>query len=266
MGGCDRCGSKAGCDHRKRAMFAHIEEALARLYPTRTWGEPDDLARCGAGISEREGLALAEELARELDAATFFRAGEDDEYCDYIYILCVGREPCLVQIRDGDVPLPDELRHGTESIDELYLRVCLSQMARMAGVQQVAMQLDIDDRDQTCLVHERPRAGVYDAPLLHRMQRLVALLPAWDITHLDFGEISSSPPGFHAGEYARLYGGAPHTANYLFFPQPATMRITSLLSSGPDPEPTERACESAAKSARALHPGGARVHNPRSSC
>jgi hypothetical protein len=235
MGGCDRCGAKQGCDHRKQSMFGHLEDALARLYPTRTWGEPDDLARFDAGVPEHESLALAEELARELDAATFFRAGEDDEYCDYIYILCVGREPCLIQIRDGGVPLPEELGQGTDLVDELYLRVCLSQMTRMAGVQQVAMRLERDG--DTCLVHESPRSGVYDAPLLRRMQRLVALLPAWDIVHLDFGEISAPPPDFHAGEYARLFGGVPHTANYLFFPQPATMRITSLVPSSTDIDP-----------------------------
>lgn len=243
MGGCQNCGAKKGCTHRKDAMFAEIDRVLALLYPTRTWGEPDDLARYGAGIEIEEGQALAEELARELTASTFYRAGDDDEYCDYIYILCLGREPCLVQVRDGQVPIPAELRPATTPtrepddapITELYLRVCLSHMARMAGVQQVAMSLDRgpdDSDDSHFLIHERPRAGVYDAPLLHRMQRLVAILPAYDITHLDFGEISAPPPDFKPGDYAALYGGAPATANYLFFPQPSTMHTSSLLDLG----------------------------------
>ncbi len=32
-----------------------------------------------------------------------------------------------------------------------------------------------------------PRAGVYDAPLLARMQKLVAILPAYELLHVDFG-------------------------------------------------------------------------------
>ena len=78
---------------------------------------------------------------------------------------------------------------------------------------------------------ETPRAGVYDAPLLHRFQRLVALLPAYDILHVDFGEISAPPEGFDPGDYAERYGiAAPHRANYLFYPQPSTTEIISVLA------------------------------------
>lgn len=213
-------------------MFDEIERALSRLYPTRTWGQPDDLARFGAGIDEHDGQALAEELAVELAASTFYRPGDADEYCDYIYVLCVGREPCLVQVRDGDVPVPEELREHREEgggapIQEQYLRVCLSHMARVAGVQQTAMDMDAIGSD--VLIRETPRAGVFDAPFLHRFQRLVAVLPAYDIMHLDFGDISSPPPGFDPGDYPRLYGGEPHIANYFFYPQPSTTRTTCLV-------------------------------------
>ena len=232
MSGCQNCGAKKGCTHRKDEMFAAIDQVLASLYPTRTWGEPDDQVRFGAGIEEDEGQSLAEELARELDAATFYRAGDAEEYCDYIYILCMGREPCLVQLRDGEVPVPEELVSDpagqvSDPISELYLRVCLSQLTRMVGVQQVAMNLERVDGDY--LVHERPRAGVYDAPLLRRMQRLVAILPAYDLIHLDFGEISAPPEGYRPGVYESLYGQLPDTANYLFFAQPSTMRSTCFF-------------------------------------
>ena len=232
MGGCTNCNAKSGCDDRKGSMFAAVEAALEHLYPDRRWGCPDDEARFGAGISEDEGLALAEELASELDAATFHRPGNDDEYCDYIYILCLGREPCLVQMRDGDVPVPDELLPGRDGlpdapVHELYLRLCLSHMTRMVGVQQTAMEMEV--AADGGLIRELPRAGVYDAPLLRRFQRLVSILPAYDILHLDFGEISAPPAGFDPGDYAALYGGEPHTSNYLFFPQPSTMQTTSFV-------------------------------------
>lgn len=229
MGGCTNCAAKSGCTDRKGTMFQELDQALARLYPTRTWGQPDDLARFEGGISEEDGYALAEEMALALDAATFFRPGEPDEYCDYIYVLCLGREPCLVQIRDGAVPLPDEIAQGPADvlIQEQYLRVCLSHMARVAGVQQTAMELGRVGGDY--LVREMPRPGVYDAPLLRRFQRLVSLLPAYEVVHLDFGEISAPPPGFDPGEYPHLYGDLPHTANYLFYPQPSNMQTTCLV-------------------------------------
>jgi hypothetical protein len=34
------------------------------------------------------------------------RPGGPDEYCDFLYVLCVGRPPCAVQVRDADVPPP----------------------------------------------------------------------------------------------------------------------------------------------------------------
>ena len=103
-------------------------------------------------------------------------------------------------------------------------------MARFAGVQQVAMSLDWDGDEATIV--ETPRPGVYDAPLLRRFQKLVAILPAYDIVHLDFGEICAPIDGFDAGDYAQLYGGEPLKANYIFFPQPPTMRETAMLSVG----------------------------------
>jgi len=35
--GCTNCGNKGGCDTRKHEMFGAVDEALARLYPTRRW-------------------------------------------------------------------------------------------------------------------------------------------------------------------------------------------------------------------------------------
>lgn len=226
MGGCTNCKGKAGCDHRKGAMIESVDRALEQLYPTRTWGEPDDAEAHGMPREELE--ALADELAQELNAATFVREGNDDEPCDYIYILCMGRTPCVVQVRDHGVPIPDEW--GTldaSEINELYLRVVVGQRARVAAVQQVAV--DLVKSDAGWLVRERPRAGVYDAPLLRRMQKLVAILPAYELLHVDFGEIAHAPPGFHAGAWRELFGGDPSIANYLFYPQPTTMVATSYL-------------------------------------
>jgi hypothetical protein len=234
MGGCTNCGSKAGCDHRKGAMMSSIDDALDRLYPSRTWGEIDDDAREGlATVEDRDIAALADELATELGTATFVRPGGDDEPCDYIYVLCLGRPPCLVQVRDAGVEVPREWREAwaTGGVHEQYLRVCVSRLAPVAGVQQVAMDLlpaPEPDHDGF-VIRETPRAGVYDAPLLRRFQRLVAILPAYDLLHLDFGDISAPPPGFTAGAWRDLFGGEPAVANYFFYPQPATSPVTTWI-------------------------------------
>ncbi|MCA9678365.1 MAG: hypothetical protein H6708_23060 [Kofleriaceae bacterium] len=238
MGGCTNCTSKSGCDDRKGSMLGAVDQALARLYPTATWGEPDDDAR--AGVGEDEGAALAEELAAELDAAAFFRPGADDDGCDWIYVLCLGRPPCIVQVRDHGVAPPAEWAATAAAggrIEERYLRVCLSSLARVAAVQEVAIDAtplagdaDAGGAGPGWMIRERPRAGVYDAPLLRRMQRLVAILPAYDLLHLDFGEITAAPAGFAPGAWPALYGGdAPCTANYLFYPQPTTTVVTQLI-------------------------------------
>jgi len=218
---CTNCKSKTGCDHRKGEMFASLDRALARLYPTRTWGEADDAAPDGE-LVDLDGLA--DELAHVLRGATFVRPGDDDEACDFIYALCLGRTPCVVQVRDHGVAPPVE---WGDRIDELYLRACVSQRAPFAAVQQVA--IEAVRAPGGWVITERPRAGVYDAPLLSRMQTLVATLPAYGLEHLDFGEISAPPPGFLAGAWHDRFAGQPAVANYLFYAQPATMPATTWL-------------------------------------
>lgn len=229
MGGCTNCKGKGACDDHKSTMMGSVEAAVEALYPSRVWGEIDEGATASDPFTADDLAGLADELATELRAATFVRHGGDDEACDYIYVLCMGRAPCVVQVRDHGVTIPDEWR-GTDAIEELYLRVVVAQRTRHVAVQQVAIQLVRSDDGY--VVHERPRAGVYDAPLLSRMQKLVAILPAYDLVHVDFGDIAHAPPGFQPGEWPDIYGlGAakPSIANYLFYPQPTTMVTTTFL-------------------------------------
>ena len=115
MGGCTNCKGKAGCDDHKGQMMGTVDSALADLYPTRTWGEPT--------TSGRARHARADELARRSptswrpssSAATFVRDGGDDEPCDYIYVLCLGRTPCVVQVRDHGVERPTSGASPTRS-------------------------------------------------------------------------------------------------------------------------------------------------------
>ena len=284
MGGCTNCKGKGACDDHKSTMMGSVEAAMEALYPTRVWGEPDDDASPIEPMSADDLDGLAEELATELRAATFVRYGGDDEPCDYIYVLCMGRAPCGIQVRDHGVPVPDEwanVESPEQGIDELYLRVCIAQRTRHAALQQVAVNIVRADVSPTArgssasiasalpsvtqipqsgpvstndmpikaktgkvprwlmptgyVIRESPRAGVYDAPLLSRMQKLVAILPAYDLVHVDFGDIAHAPPGFQPGSWPEVYGlgnAKPSIANYLFYPQPTTMVATTYIATG----------------------------------
>ncbi len=199
-------------------MFAAIDETLARLYPTRCWGDRDDTSAFRATTSL--GPLAAERLAPKLDALTLFRPGRPEETCDYVYVLCFGRPPSIIQIREGIVP-PEKT-----DLEELYLRVALSTLAPFAAVQQVAMTLKSSGDD--LIICEAPRTGVFDPILLPRMKKLVAVLSELDLLHLDFGDLTQPPQGFDPGDYGARFGGEPTVANYLFFPQPAAAVSTTV--------------------------------------
>lgn len=207
-------------------MMASVDETLERLYPARSWGPP--AGRLGHAAADEAG-ALAEELATALDAATVVVAGDALAHCDFVYVLCVGRPPCAIAVRDAGVPVPGEWRGG--EIHEAYLRIMLSRLCPLAAVQEVTV--DAFDEQGGVIVREAARAGVYSAPLLRRMQRLVATLPAYGVVHVDTGEIAGPPPGYAAGRWGELYAGAPAIANYLFQPEPLTMTTTTWVPREP---------------------------------
>src|SRR5262249_36310366 len=153
------CGRSGGCNARKADERSLLAEVLGRVYPERRWGAPDDAARFRAGIGEAEGQRLARHMAAVLEAPTTFRLGGDGALGDLIYILCVGRSPGLVELRDAD-RLTEVDIGGGDQVRERYLRVALSSVARVAAVQEVAFELDKED--DIYVVRERPRDGVYD--------------------------------------------------------------------------------------------------------
>ena len=232
-GGCTECKNKGGCDHRKGAMMSAIDDALTRLYPERRWAERDEAAAFRSGVTRAEGARLAGLLAPRLKALTLFRPGGEDEYCDYVYVLCVGRTPSILEIREGLAPGagPDGDGDGDQgdedAQEQLYLRVALSSLARFAGVQQVTMRLRRTGDD--LVITESPRGGVFDPILLKRLQGLVAVLAELDIRNVDFGEIVEPPAGFDPGDYGDHYAGAPTVANYLFYPQPCSAITTTVV-------------------------------------
>jgi hypothetical protein len=118
--------------------------------------------------------------------------------------LCLGREPALIDVRDGLAP--PEVEH----VRERYLRVHLSTVARIATIQEVALELD-------------------RAKLLKRMRAIVDLVEASDIEHLDFGLVDKAYPEAVGGSYAERYGVEPALVNFLFYAQPARTNATVML-------------------------------------
>jgi hypothetical protein len=223
VGGCTNCHGKSGCDDRKGDMFAAIDATLAELYPERRWHPPSVGDRAGALA---DAAALADELADVLATATFVRPPPVDGGAGFVYVLCVGRPPCAVQVRDGELALPDEWA-GAMTLSERYLRVALATQAPLAGVQEIVVDVAIDA--DGALVRERALAGVYSATLLARFQKLVATLPAYGRRHLDLGELMAPPPGFDGSAWTARYAGTPGVVNYLLFPEPATMTSSVWL-------------------------------------
>ena len=219
---------------RKHEMFAAVDEALARLYPTRRWDERDEEAALAAGLDAGEGEALAEALAtgcgrrrcffpaprrRPVTTSTFSASGARR----------ADRAPGggLDPVGGGRPAGRD--RRGRRQ--ELYLRVALSTLRRFAAVQEVTLSARAhpDDGGRAIVLTETPRAGVFDAVLLRGCRPWWRSWPSDDIRHLDFGEIVEPPAGFDPGDYAARWSGAPSIANYLFYPQaPAAVTTVTL--------------------------------------
>jgi hypothetical protein len=232
--GCTSCGRKGGCDARKHEMFAALDAAMARLYPTRRWDERDDTAAFEAGVPAAEGHVIAALAAARLGAAAVHRPGGAAETCDYVYVLCVGRTPALAELREeaGSPAGLEALRAALADgpVTDVYLRVALSTLAGFGAVQEVTLTGHLDAAYGAVVLTESVRAGVFAPALLRRMQLLVGVLAERNIRNLDFGDIAEPPAGFDPGSYVQEYGGAPAVANYLFYPQPAAGVTTTTLT------------------------------------
>jgi hypothetical protein len=218
------CARAAGCGGRKGEQAELIARTIERMYPTRRWGVLADAERFRAGVPAALTRAIARAASESLQARTFFCEGGEDELCDYVYVLCVGREPCLYELRArGGAPEADK-------IEEKYLRLACSHLFRAATVQEVAFTLR--QRDGVVELREATRDGVYDPVLLRRLQKLVDVVAESGLRYLDFGmlcEDAPQEPVIDFGDYAEQYGTAPSALALLFSPRPAISTATVLL-------------------------------------
>lgn len=223
-GGCTNCGRKGGCDSRKHEMMAEVQKALQQLYPTGRWDQRDHGAGplAGGGPAAQLGPALAEALSQRLKAFALFCPGEPEDFSDYVYVLCLGRKPCLLEAREGLTSAESVIGEDVGArVQELYLRVSLSTLAPFAAVQELRMEL-VAPRpgERDWLLQQQSRAGVFDPVLLPRYQKLVAVLTEHGVRNVDFGEIDEAPEGFDGDAHFERFGVPATTANYLFFAGP----------------------------------------------
>ena len=85
------------------------------------------------------------------------------------------------------------------------------------------LELRKDGDEPLAVVRELPRGGVFDPLLLKRLQRIVDLLTAYDIRHLDLGVIEQPASGLGLTDdgFAGRFGIEPRLGNFLFFAAPA---------------------------------------------
>lgn len=230
------CGREDGCGSRKAAQKEILESLIARLYPTRLWGEPDARASLEDGVAPSEVVALAQRLSTALKVPAYMLPGGEDDLCSFIYLLCLGREPSLLELRDGQCAAADDegLWLEADTLRERYLRVSLSSLGRLACVQEVAMELSTRGSDcppGMAVIRELPQPGVFEPMLLKRFQRTVDLLQAHDVEHLDMGLLDVDAAAFELlpGTYPDRFSTPPALLNYLFYAAPVLTATATYL-------------------------------------
>ena len=231
--GCSNCTKKGagggGCAEHKGPQRVAIAATLQAVYPSGRWGELDDEAAFGRGSDLGATRRLAFAIAAAARAPVEIVPGQDGDHCHFLYVLCVGRQPALVELRQqGGLP-------EAEEITEQYLRVVVSTIAKVASVQEAQLVW----RDG--LLTETARPGVYDPKLLRRMRAVVATIEAHGLEHLDFGLVDVTAE-LDGSEYEARYGVPAKIVNYLYYAQPVDLASHALLdglgaSAGAQDEP-----------------------------
>ena len=103
-------------------------------------------------------------------------------------------------------------------------------------MQEVTLSLEVSEEDggdgeAVQVVRELSRPGVFDPILLKRVRKVVALLEASDVAHIDFGLLDRPLDGAQPGDYEARYGTAPMLVNFLFQAAPATAMSVMLVGS-----------------------------------
>lgn len=248
------CGREDGCGSRKAVQKEILDGLIARLYPRRTWGEPDDAACFRGGLHRSEVTRLGQQLATALKAPAYVQAGGPADLCSFIYVLCLGRQPSLLELRAGGAAAPEApaladarpdaadrepgLSPEADTIRERYLRIACSGITRAACVQEVALELYTSRAlcpPGMAMIKELPLPGVFDPKLLKRFQKTTDLLLAHGVEHLDMGllDVPAAELGLRGGDYARRFGMEPALLNFFFYAQPVQTAAAAFVPLSP---------------------------------
>jgi hypothetical protein len=225
------CGREDGCGTRKATQKELLDGLIARLYPSRLWGDPEPEASLAERLELPEVVQLGSRLSTVLRAPAYVLPGGEEDLCAFIYVLCLGREPSILELREGD---ERDLCLESDTLRERYLRIACSTLGRLACVQEVAMELSLTERDcptGMALIREISLPGVFDPILLKRFQRTVDLLMAHGVEHLDMGllDVDAASFGLLPGDYPARFGTSPALLNYLFYATPVKTTALSFV-------------------------------------
>lgn len=233
------CGREDGCGSRKAAQKDILEALVQKLYPSRVFGESALLDDNEARMELPEVIRLASQLSTALRVPAYVLPGGDADHCAFIYLLCLGREPSVLELREG---LQGDFQLEADTLRERYLRIACSSLGRLACVQEVALELSVRDSDcptGMAMIREIPMPGVFTPQLLKRFQKTVDFLQAHDVEHLDMGllDVDAASFGLLPGEYEGEFGTPPALLNYLFYAAPVqTVTTTFVALPGPLPQ------------------------------
>ena len=122
-------------------------------------------------------------------------------------------------------PQREDVENGP--LEELYLRVSISDLVPFAAVQQVSVRGEL--LGDVLVIEEAPRTGVFDPVLLPRMQKVVAILVEPGAAKPGFRRNFGAPAGLRSGRLCRALRWRPRGGQLLLLPQPCSRVTTTVV-------------------------------------
>lgn len=139
---------------------------------------------------EATAQRVCQQLAQATQAPCYLLPPADRDFCRFLYVLCVGRPPPLIRLRNKKT-LPD---FSATPLTDQYLRVALSVVSPAACVQEVTVTASLQTTSSgiEAVFVEKPRAGLYEPSLLARFSKVVDVLSAYGFRSIDVALLETS--------------------------------------------------------------------------
>ncbi len=236
--GCTNCGNKGGCDARKHEMFGAIDEALARLYPTRRWDERDEAAgvrrrarRGGGGRAGGGARGAAPAPRRSTVPARPRRPATTSTSC------ASGARRRSIELREAalDAGAGGALRAAIAEGAGRPRSTCASRCRPWRASRpsrRCALTATRDPDDGTIVAHRGARArGSSSRACSSACRRWSAVLRRAEHPPPRLRRDRRGAGRLRSGRLRRATTAAlPGIANYLFYPQPPAAIATTTLT------------------------------------